>query len=163
MIHAFLTFCCLSRSEVFAKNVSAFADNVSVYFFRRPRRQSRLSHIIYCFISLKPASTVFPPNCHSNFRFGVTKSLWKSRSNFTLVTLAHIANFWVWNMVWNKKILLLTCVYCNPPLHQARSAREPQLGTPSGSLPQFWDVEIGWNMTKNKILRLSFRKSTYFR
>jgi hypothetical protein len=44
-------------------------------YFRRPRRQSRLSHIIYCFFSLKPASTVFPPNCHSNSRYGVTKNL----------------------------------------------------------------------------------------
>jgi hypothetical protein len=47
----------------------------------------RLSHIIYCFISLKPASTVFPPNCHSNSRFGVTKSLWESRSMSTLTRL----------------------------------------------------------------------------
>jgi hypothetical protein len=34
---------------------------------------------INCFFSLKPASTVFPPNCHSNSRYGVTKSLWESR------------------------------------------------------------------------------------
>jgi hypothetical protein len=80
-------FCCVSRSEVFAKNVSAFAENGSVYFFRRPQRQSRLSNIIYCFISLKPTSTVFPPNCHLNCRFGVTKSLWESRSMSTLVFL----------------------------------------------------------------------------
>jgi hypothetical protein len=66
MVHGFLTFCCVSRSDVmFAKTVSTFAENVSV-FFRRPWRQLRHSHIIYCFISLKPASTVFPPNCHSN-------------------------------------------------------------------------------------------------
>jgi hypothetical protein len=32
MMHGFLTFCCVSRSEVFANNVSAFAENVSVYF-----------------------------------------------------------------------------------------------------------------------------------
>jgi hypothetical protein len=73
MMHGFLTFCCVSRFEVFAKNVSDFAENVSVYFFRRPRRPSRLFHIIYCFIGLKPASTIFPPNCHSNSRFGVPK------------------------------------------------------------------------------------------
>jgi hypothetical protein len=33
MMRGFLTFCCVSRSEVFAKNVSAFAENISVYFF----------------------------------------------------------------------------------------------------------------------------------
>jgi hypothetical protein len=42
MLHGFLTFCCLSRSEVFAKNVSAFAENISVYFFRG-RGDSRYS------------------------------------------------------------------------------------------------------------------------
>jgi hypothetical protein len=31
-MHGILTLCCVSRSEVFAKNVSAFAENVSVYF-----------------------------------------------------------------------------------------------------------------------------------
>jgi hypothetical protein len=31
MMHGFLTFCCVSRSEVFII-VSAFAENVSVYF-----------------------------------------------------------------------------------------------------------------------------------
>jgi hypothetical protein len=79
MMRGFLTFCCVSRSEVFAKNVSAFAENVSVYFLG--------GHVIYCFISLKPASTVFPPNCHSNFQFGVKKSLWESRSMTTLASL----------------------------------------------------------------------------
>jgi hypothetical protein len=83
---AFWLFVVCSRSEVFAKNVSAFAENISVYFFRGhgDSRDSPSSHIIYCFISLKPASTVFPPNCHSNYRFGVTKSLWESRSMSTL-------------------------------------------------------------------------------
>jgi hypothetical protein len=38
----------------------------------------------YCFFSLKPASTVFPPNCRSKCRFGVKKGLWESRSTFTL-------------------------------------------------------------------------------
>jgi hypothetical protein len=33
MMRGFLTFCCVSRSKVFAKNVSAFAENFSVYFF----------------------------------------------------------------------------------------------------------------------------------
>jgi hypothetical protein len=33
MIRGFLAFCCVSRSEVFAKNVSTFAENVLVYFF----------------------------------------------------------------------------------------------------------------------------------
>jgi hypothetical protein len=41
----------------------------------------------YYFFSLKPDSTVFPPNCHSNSRFGVTKSLWESRSRSTLADL----------------------------------------------------------------------------
>jgi hypothetical protein len=41
----------------------------------------------YCFFSLKPTSTVFPPNCRSNSRFGVKKGLWESRSMFTLVHL----------------------------------------------------------------------------
>jgi hypothetical protein len=45
---------------------------------------SALSLIIYCFFSLKPASTVFPPNCHLNFQFGVKKCWWDSRSVFTL-------------------------------------------------------------------------------
>jgi hypothetical protein len=27
-VRSFLTFCCVSRSEVFAKNVSAFAENI---------------------------------------------------------------------------------------------------------------------------------------
>jgi hypothetical protein len=38
---------------------------------------------LYCFFSLKPDSTVFPPYCRSNSRFGVAKSLWESRSTFT--------------------------------------------------------------------------------
>jgi hypothetical protein len=77
----------LFKLGVIAKNVSAFAENVSaaLCIFWRPRRQSRLSRIIYCFISLKPASTVFPPNCHSNSRFGVAKSLWEYCSTTTLV------------------------------------------------------------------------------
>jgi hypothetical protein len=33
----------------------------------------------YCYFSLKSDSTVLPPNCRSNSRFGVTKSLWESR------------------------------------------------------------------------------------
>jgi hypothetical protein len=33
MMCGLLTFCCVSRSEMFAKNVSAFAENISVYFF----------------------------------------------------------------------------------------------------------------------------------
>jgi hypothetical protein len=32
MMHGFLTFCCVSRSEVFTKNVSAFAENICVFF-----------------------------------------------------------------------------------------------------------------------------------
>jgi hypothetical protein len=31
MMHGFLTFCCVARSEVFAKNVSAFDENVSIF------------------------------------------------------------------------------------------------------------------------------------
>jgi hypothetical protein len=35
--------------------------------------------------SLKPANTVFPPNCRSNYRYGVTKSLWESRTTSTFL------------------------------------------------------------------------------
>jgi hypothetical protein len=86
MLHGFLTFCCVSRSKVFAKNVSAFADNISVYLLGGRGESCDFPHILYCFISLKPASTVFPPNCHSNSRFGVAKSLWESCSTSTLKT-----------------------------------------------------------------------------
>jgi hypothetical protein len=41
-----------------------------------------------CFFSLKPASTVFPPNCRSNSRFGVKKGLWQSRSTLTFSNMA---------------------------------------------------------------------------
>jgi hypothetical protein len=45
MMHGFFTFCCVSRSEVFAKNVSAFAENVLVYFLggQGDRRDSSTS------------------------------------------------------------------------------------------------------------------------
>jgi hypothetical protein len=44
---------------------------------------SPLSPTSFTVFSIKPASTVFPPNCHSNFQFGgVKKSLWESRSVF---------------------------------------------------------------------------------
>jgi hypothetical protein len=44
-MHGFLTFCCVTRYEVFAKNVSAFAENVSVYFIggQRDSRDSATS------------------------------------------------------------------------------------------------------------------------
>jgi hypothetical protein len=52
---------------------------------------------INCFFSLKPASTVFPPNCGSNSRYGVTKSLWESRNTSTLgkVSPLHASCKWV--------------------------------------------------------------------
>jgi hypothetical protein len=34
-----------------------------------------------------PASTAFPPNCRSNYRYGVTKSLWKSLNKSTLANV----------------------------------------------------------------------------
>jgi hypothetical protein len=74
MMRGFLTFCCVSRSEVFAKNVSAFAW--------RPRRQLRLSHINYCFFSSKPASTVFPPKIAKIARVGfILLSCWVASRN----------------------------------------------------------------------------------
>jgi hypothetical protein len=89
--------------------VFAFAENVSVVFFNRPRRQSLLFHIIYCFISLKPSSTVFPPNCHSNSRFGVTNSLWESRSTSTVGKRMHIRTYTKTNPIQKEKNAAQLC------------------------------------------------------
>jgi hypothetical protein len=87
MMHGFLTFCCVSRSEMFAKHVLAFAEKVLVYFLGG-HGDSRRDY----FISLKPASTIFTPNCHSNSRFGVTKSLWESLSMSTLINVLKVTS-----------------------------------------------------------------------
>jgi hypothetical protein len=77
-----LTFSCVSRSDKRAQLKISWHD-------RRKINQNKSKQILnlksefYCFFSLKPDSTVFPPNCRSNF----TKSLWESRSTFALITI----------------------------------------------------------------------------
>jgi hypothetical protein len=57
------------RYEVFTKNVSAFAENISVVFFggHGDSRDSPTSFTALLASNL--IGTVFPPNDHSNYRF----------------------------------------------------------------------------------------------
>jgi hypothetical protein len=52
------------------------------------------SNVINCFFSLKPASTVFPPNCRSKSRYGVTKSLWESLNTSTFAQKKKKSSLW---------------------------------------------------------------------
>jgi hypothetical protein len=84
----------------------------------------------YCFFSLKPASTVFPPNCRSNSRFGIKKGLGPllsklttvpRRGNVSLIRASHAitALYWrlLFNHIWETKglfkwnICLFVCLY----------------------------------------------------
>jgi hypothetical protein len=64
---------------------------------------------------LKPASTVFPPNCHSNSQFGVTISLWESRSTSTSLKLA------------TQKTRHLMGCHCCPFLHVLTNTARGQI------------------------------------
>jgi hypothetical protein len=84
MMRGFLIFYCVSRSEVFAKNVLAFAENISVYFFGG-QGDSRDSPTSFTALLASNLLAEFSRQIVIQILgFGVTKSLWESRSMSTL-------------------------------------------------------------------------------